>query len=68
MVSPLSLLNDEGGQVHYVVAKELDDCEIINCHPLLNTMSIDIKRTDLEALLGKIGHQIDKVSGVLIEN
>ena len=68
MVSPLSLLNDEGRQVSFLVASELDSSAVINCHPLLNTMSIDITRTDLESLIIKNGHKINKISGVLLEN
>lgn len=62
-VSPLCLLNDLGHQVHYVQPIELDQFDMVNCHPLDNHFSIDIKRQDLENLVTSTGHEIIKVSG-----
>ena len=65
-VSPLCLLNDLGQQFHYVQPIELDQFDLVNCHPLDNHFSIDIKRTDLEHLVQDSGHAITKVEGTVI--
>lgn len=65
-VSPLCLLNDLGQQFHYVQPIELDQFDLVNCHPLDNHFSIDIKRTDLEALVQRSGHTITKVAGTVL--
>lgn len=65
-VSPLCLLNDLGQQFHYVQPIELDQFDLVNCHPLDNHFSIDIKRRDLEHLVQDSGHAITKVEGTVI--
>ena len=64
-VSPLCLFNDRGIRVHYVQPVEMDGIELVNCHPLDNHFSIDIKRSDLESLVQESGHSITKVAGTL---
>lgn len=64
-VTPFCLLNDPGHKVHYVQPTELDDTETVNCHPLDNHFSVDIKRAKLEKLLSDFGHEIIKVSGAV---
>lgn len=64
MVSPLSLINDDGQKITYIQAKELDEYNLVNCHPLLNTFSIDIKRNDLEQIISQVlNHKIEKIAG-----
>lgn len=63
MVSPLALLNDTQKQFVYVQPAELDGIELVNCHPLRNNMSVDIKRLDLESLITGSGHTIVKLPG-----
>lgn len=62
-VSPLCLLNDLNQHVHYVQPVELDNFDLVNCHPLDNHFSIDIPRQQLEQLVLDSGHEIIKVSG-----
>lgn len=64
-VSPLCLFNDLNQQVHYVQPVELDNFDMVNCHPLDNHFSIDIKRQDLEKLVKQSGHEIIKVAGTV---
>ncbi len=66
-VSPLCLLNDPGHLFHYVQPLELDQFDLVNCHPLDNHFSIDIKRTDLEQLVANSGHPVTKVAGTVLE-
>ena len=67
MVSPLALLNDVGQEMLYVEPVELDALPLVNCHPLRNTMSIDIALCDLHQLVQASGHHIVQVPGVLID-
>lgn len=62
-VSPFCLLNDLGHQVKYVQPVELDQFDLVNCHPLDNHFSVDIKRQDLEQLVTDSGHTIIKIKG-----
>ena len=65
-VSPFCLLNDLNFQVNYIQPIELDNFDLVNCHPLDNHFSVDIKRCDLEGLVAKTGHQITKVEGTVL--
>ena len=67
-VSPFCLLNDLNIQVKYVQPVELDKFELVNCHPLDNHFSVDIKRSDLESLVTQSGHTITKVAGAVFTN
>lgn len=62
MVSPLCLCNDLNFEFTYIQSQSLDAFDLLNCHPMSNTMSIDIKRSDLEALIVKTGHKILKIN------
>ena len=65
-VSPFCLLNDLNLQFKYVQPVELDNFDLVNCHPLDNHFSVDIARHDLEALVAKTGHEVCKVEGAVI--
>ncbi len=65
MVSPLALLNDRGGEITYAVPEELTALPQVNCHPLDNSMSIDIALSDLHALVAESGHSIQVLPGCL---
>lgn len=64
-VSPFCLLNDLGLQVTYVQPQELDNFELVNCHPLDNHFSVDIALRDLENVVTMTGHEIIKVPGTV---
>lgn len=67
-VSPLCLLNDLNQQFHYIQPVELDQIDIVNCHPLDNHFSIDIKREQLEQLICNSGHTITRIKDVVSIN
>ncbi len=60
MVSPFCLLNDLNKNFIYVQDSALDKYDILNCHPMLNSFSVDIKREVLEELIQKT-HVINKI-------
>ncbi|MBD1147751.1 prolyl-tRNA synthetase associated domain-containing protein [Pelagibacterales bacterium SAG-MED31] len=45
-VSPFALMNDTYNLVNFYLEKELDDSELLNFHPLINTATITISRID----------------------
>ncbi len=57
MVSPLCLINDVGFKVRFILPKSLSFNTLINCHPALNTQSLDLNLGDLVALLESLGHK-----------
>lgn len=65
MVSPLALLNDVGCELIYAVPEEILKLPLVNCHPLRNNMSIDIKLADMHNLVEESGHQIHVLKGCL---
>ena len=42
-VSPFALLNDKGNNVNFYLEKKLYESEYINFHPLINTITVNIK-------------------------
>ena len=55
-VTPLGALNDLHGRVTVVLDAALMHYDIINAHPLVNTMTTSIARDDLVRFLNATGH------------
>ena len=57
-VSLLAVVNDDEHAVDVLVDRALWDAETIKCHPLVNTSTMALSRTDLEGLLTATGHSV----------
>jgi Ala-tRNA(Pro) deacylase len=55
-VSPLAAINDTNRNVSVILDASLMRHDIINAHPLVNTMTTSLRREDLVAFLASIGH------------
>lgn len=55
-VTPLAIVNDRDLKVSMILDANLMDYDVINCHPLINTMTTSLNRADLLAFLEKTGH------------
>jgi len=55
-VTPLGAINDTEGRVTVVLDAGLMQHAVINCHPLTNTMTTSLARTDLVRFLEETGH------------
>jgi Ala-tRNA(Pro) deacylase len=55
-VTPLAAMNDGDRRVTVVLDAELMRHDIINCHPLVNTMTISLAGPDLVRFLEATGH------------
>jgi Ala-tRNA(Pro) deacylase len=55
-VTPLAAMNDRNGRVNVVLDAALMEREIINCHPLVNTMTTSLAAADLIKFLAATGH------------
>src|SRR5262245_8936125 len=55
-VTPFAAMNDRDHRVSIVLDAALMQHEIINCHPLVNTMTTSIARADLLRFLEATGH------------
>jgi Ala-tRNA(Pro) deacylase len=55
-VTPLAAINDRAGAVTVVLDAGLMRHALINCHPLVNTMTISLARADLLRFLEATGH------------
>lgn len=66
-VTPFGAINDPQGRVNVVLDAAMMKCEILNYHPLVNTMTTSIARDDLVKFLAATGHvpRIERVSGPL---
>jgi Ala-tRNA(Pro) deacylase len=56
-VTPFAAMNDREGRVNVVLDAVLMRRDIINCHPLVNTMTTSIARADLLRFLEATGHR-----------
>ncbi len=63
-VTAFAPMNDKNNLVKVVIDEPLLRYDMINCHPLTNTMTTTISREDLLAFLAHVGHdpEIIKVS------
>jgi len=56
-VTPLAAMNDTGNLVTVVLDQALMAHNVINCHPLRNTMTTSLARDDLVRFLEATGHR-----------
>ena len=56
-VTAFGVINDTAGRVNVVLDAGLMQNAIINCHPLVNTMTTSIARDDLVTFLQATGHK-----------
>ena len=56
-VTPFGVINDTARRVTVVLDAALMEHEIINAHPLVNTMTTSLKRADLLTFLIATGHE-----------
>lgn len=63
-VTPFGAINDREGRVSVVLDAAMMECEVLNYHPLVNTMTTSITRDDLIKFLEATGHipRIERVS------
>ena len=57
-VTPFALINDTNGSVRFFLDAHLANEDIINGHPLENTATTSIARTDLMTFAEKTGHTV----------
>jgi Ala-tRNA(Pro) deacylase len=64
-VTPFGAINDPQGRVSVVLDVPMMEYEVLNYHPLVNTMTTSIARDDLVKFLEATGHvpRIERVSG-----
>ncbi len=56
-VCPFAIMNDTNHQVKILLDKSMMETDIVNYHPLLNTMTIGLKPTDLLKFIETTGHE-----------
>jgi Ala-tRNA(Pro) deacylase len=56
-VTAFGVLNDTSRRVNLVIDAGLMENPVINCHPLINTMTTSIAREDLLKFLAATGHE-----------
>ncbi len=54
-VTPLSILNDTGKKVQLILEKGMMDTELVNFHPLDNSMTVGMSPSELMTILEKQG-------------
>lgn len=55
-VCPYAIINDTGHNVKILLDKSMMGTEIVNYHPLLNTMTISLRPADLVTFIESTGH------------
>ena len=55
-VTPFAAMNDHAGRVSVVLDAALMQHDVINCHPLVSTMTTSLARADLIRFLEATGH------------
>jgi Ala-tRNA(Pro) deacylase len=64
-VTPFAAINDTTGQVTVILDRAMLDYDVLNFHPLVNTMTTSIARDGLIKFLSETGHEprVEAVSG-----
>lgn len=66
-VTAFALVNDPSAKVRFVVDAELMNHDPINFHPLINTGTTAISRTDFERFVSETGHGLEVVDFSALE-
>ena len=56
-VTPFAAINDTTGEVTVVLDRAMLDDDVLNFHPLVNTMTTSISKADLLKFLAATGHE-----------
>ena len=56
-VTPFTVINDPTAQVQVILDADMMKADLINAHPLINTMTTTIRAPDLTRFLVACGHQ-----------
>lgn len=56
-VCPYSIINDTGNHVKICLDQSMMETEILNFHPIVNTMTIGVKPADLVRFIESCGHE-----------
>jgi Ala-tRNA(Pro) deacylase len=56
-VTPFAAINDATGQVTVVLDRAMLGCDVLNFHPLVNTMTTSISKAGLVKFLAATGHE-----------
>ncbi|MCB1455691.1 MAG: prolyl-tRNA synthetase associated domain-containing protein [Nitratireductor sp.] len=56
-VTAFAPINDRQNKVRVIIDEPLFEHDLINCHPLTNTMTTTISRADLLRFLAHVGHE-----------
>ena len=56
-VSLLAIVNDAEGLVEVLLDKAVWAAEALKCHPLVNTSTLSIRRSDIEKIIKRTGHR-----------
>ena len=56
-VCPFTIINDTEKQVKILLDKSMMETDIVNYHPLLNTMTVSLKPADLIKFIEDCGHE-----------
>jgi Ala-tRNA(Pro) deacylase len=56
-VSLLAIINDIECAVDVILDEDLWQADVLKCHPLVNTSTLAIRRTDIEKILTVTGHR-----------
>lgn len=57
-VCPFAIVNDMEKQVKILLDKSMMEADIVNYHPLLNTMTVSLKPSDLIKFIENAGHEV----------
>ena len=69
-VTPFALVNDRENRVSCILDAPLMSFDVLNCHPMVNTMTTSIARDDLLRFLAVYGHapRVVAVSGGIADS
>ncbi len=60
-VTAFALMNDTAGHVRFIADAALMACDPLNFHPLVNTATTAISRSDFERFVASTGHELTVV-------
>lgn len=55
-VNPFAIINDTDNAVTIVLDQSMMDCDLVNYHPMINTMSVALSPADLLRFIASTGH------------
>lgn len=61
-VTAFALINDQDKEIHFAIDRQLSEFDVVNFHPLDNSMTVSMPYTDFEKFITSLGRELNIIN------